>query len=572
MSPRPNVLVILTDQLRHPPSYEPAELAEWRRANCPGQERLRANGISFTRHYVMATACAPSRASLLTGQYPSLHGVTQTDGLARTPESPGISWLAPDGVPTLGDWFRAAGYRTYYKGKWHVSHAVLEDDDGLLRSIDDDGTPQPQGIARYLEADLLDDFGFSEWVGPEPHGLGRHNMGLVKDVFTADETIDLLRRLGAAEDDAPWLTVCSFLNPHDVAYFGAVGLRQGFRYGRHGVPRIPQAPTRHEDLSTKPRCQQSMVDLWGRLAAPQPFIQAHLRFYYQLQAKVDEQLTRVLDALETSAAAANTIVVFSSDHGDMQGAHGGLHQKWHNAYDESLRVPFVISSPLLPGGERELTAPTSHADLIPTLLGLAGIDPDATLDRLRADHAEAQPLVGRDLADAVRAADAALRAEPVLFTTDDEISEGDDAGPSPIAGIARRLKLLSTFEQPNHIETVVAEVEVDGAAHLVKFSRYHDNQQFWTLPGERDERLRGRRTLTVTEPDGDEFELYDLTLDPAERRNLAHPANADDRSRALQAHMLALLIEQLDAKRLTPATGERPGYRPPAAAAPAAAG
>lgn len=91
-----------------------------------------------------------------------------------------------------------------------------------------------------------------------------------------------------------------------------------------------------------------------------------------------------------------------------------------------------------------------------------------------------------------------------------------------------------------------------------------DNQQFWTVPGERDERRRGRKTITVTEPDPDEFELYDLTLDPFEERNFAHPTVADDASRSLQQKMLGLLVKELERKRLTPALGERPGYRPPA--------
>jgi hypothetical protein len=111
---------------------------------------------------------------------------------------------------------------------------------------------------------------------------------------------------------------------------------------------------------------------------------------------------------------------------------------------------------------------------------------------------------------------------------------------------------------------VIAEVDVDGEHHLVKFSRYYDNAQFWTVPNERDERLHGRHTDTVTEPEPDEYELYDLTLDPLEQRNLAHPSHADDRSRALQQAMLNLLVEQLDAKRLTPSAGEVPGDRPPA--------
>lgn len=283
---RPNVLLILTDQLRLPPAYESADLAQWRREHCPAQERLRANGVSFTHHYAMAAACAPSRASLLTGHYPSLHGVTQTDGLAKSADGEDMFWLAPDTVPTLGDWMRAGGYRTYFKGKWHASHAHLdaEDGSGPLLSIDDDGTPQPENIERYLEADLLEDYGFSEWVGPEPHGLAKHHMGVVKDPFTADETIDLLRRLDGDEDDRPWLTVCSFLNPHDIAYFGLVGLKEGLRYHPSQVPHVDQAPTRDEDLSTKPRCQQSTIDLWSRIWLPQPWIETHLKFYYQVQA------------------------------------------------------------------------------------------------------------------------------------------------------------------------------------------------------------------------------------------------------------------------------------------------
>ena len=80
----------------------------------------------------------------------------------------------------------------------------------------------------------------------------------------------------------------------------------------------------------------------------------------------------------------------------------------------------------------------------------------------------------------------------------------------------------------------------------------------------RDERLhRRKKIVTVTEPAPDEYELYDLTLDPLEQHNLAHPSNADDRSRKLQGQMYQLLVEQLAAKRLVPTSGGTPGYRPP---------
>ena len=566
MTRRANILLILTDQQHNPPTYESGELAEFRREHLAGVERLRQNGVSFRHHYPMSAACAPSRASLMTGQYPSLHGVTQTPGIAKHDDSEDMFWLAPDTVPTLGDWFRAGGYRTFYKGKWHVSHAHLDADDGegFLLSIDDDGTRIEENIQRYLEADLLDEYGFSEWVGPEPHGLGKHNTGTLKDPFTAEETIALLKRLDSDAGDAPWLTVCSFLNPHDDSMFGAIALTQGLRYHPSQVPHVEQAPTRHEDLSTKPSCQQSYVDNWSSIIAPQPWNELHLKFYYQMQAEVGRQITRVLDALRETGAYENTIVIFCSDHGDMQGAHGGMHEKWHVAYEEAIHVPFIVSSPLLPGGAREVDIPTNHADLIPTLLGLTGIDPDQALARVRSDHSDAHPLVGRDLSPAIRAAEPAAPTEPILFTTDDEISEGSATTASPFGRVSKALHRYSTVKQPNHLQTVIAEVDVGGEQHLVKFSRYYDNAQFWTVPGERDERLQGRETVTVTEPEAEEYELYDLTRDPLEEHNLAHPSHADDHTRALQATMLALLAEQLAAKRLTPAAGEVPGYRPPA--------
>ena len=559
-----NILVIMTDQLRHPTVYESDELRRFRREKLTAETSLRDSGVSFERHYAMSAACAPSRASIMTGQYPSLHGVTQTDGLAKSADGPDMFWLAPDTVPTIGDWFRAGGYRTFYKGKWHVSHAHLPapDSEGYLQTLDKDGNVNAENIAAYLKADLLDVYGFSEWVGPEAHGLGHQNTGTARDPFTADEAIALLKRLDQDGNKTPWLTVCSFLNPHDISMFGAIALAQGLRYDFDSVPNIPAPPTQEEDLSTKPTCQQSYVDAWGKILAPQPHIEAQRRFYYQLQRTVDDQIGRVLAALRATNAYQNTIVVFASDHGEMLGAHGGMHQKWHNAYEETTHVPFVFSSPLFQGGRRE-SIPTSHADLLPTLLGLAGIDHDEALKRVAADHTEARPLVGRDLSGIVRGT-VERPSDPVLFVTDDEISVGSAKPGSPLQRWARKLGTYEEVVQPNHIETVIAKVDIDGEEHLVKLSRYYDNPQFWTVPGVRDERLhRGKKIDTVTEPAPDEYELYDLTLDPLEQRNLAHPVNANDRSHKLQERMYQLLVEQLAAKRLVPTSGGTPGYQPP---------
>ena len=103
----PHILFIMTDEERYPPPYEREVVAEFRRTQLPARERLRARSLEFHRHYAASTACIPSRASLFTGQYPSLHGVSQTDGTAKRATDPAISWLDPSSVPTLGDWFRA---------------------------------------------------------------------------------------------------------------------------------------------------------------------------------------------------------------------------------------------------------------------------------------------------------------------------------------------------------------------------------------------------------------------------------------------------------------------------------
>lgn len=172
---RPNILLIMTDQERAPPPYETPALAEFRRTQLKARQSLIDNGVSFHRHYVASTACTPSRASLFTGQYPSLHGVSQTDGLAKTAHDANMNWLDPDVVPTMGHWFQAAGYRTYYKGKWHISHADLAapgTHEGLMTN-DGLGNAIKEMVSVYEKADRLEPFGFHGWIGREPHGADR---------------------------------------------------------------------------------------------------------------------------------------------------------------------------------------------------------------------------------------------------------------------------------------------------------------------------------------------------------------------------------------------------------------
>jgi len=178
---RPNILVIMTDEERYPPSYEDEALRRFRREQLPGQQALRARACEFHRHHTASSACVPSRASLFTGHYPTLHGVRATDGAAKSAHDPNMFWLEPNTVPTLGHYFQAAGYRTFYRGKWHVSHAdlVTPDTRTAIASSDDAGAVLADNTALYREAERLQQHGFSGWVGPDPHGHRGNMLALV---------------------------------------------------------------------------------------------------------------------------------------------------------------------------------------------------------------------------------------------------------------------------------------------------------------------------------------------------------------------------------------------------------
>ncbi len=106
---RPNILLMMVDEMRYPPVYEAEGAKQFRQQYLLTQNALREHGVEFHRHYSAASACAPSRASLFTGHYPSLHGVTNTTGAAKEANDPDVFWLDPASVPTMGDYFRAGG-------------------------------------------------------------------------------------------------------------------------------------------------------------------------------------------------------------------------------------------------------------------------------------------------------------------------------------------------------------------------------------------------------------------------------------------------------------------------------
>lgn len=335
----PNILTIIVDQLRPPMwSLGAAQLD----ALLPNMARLRSGAVSFGRHFCAATASTPSRASMVTGLYTHQTGCMLT--IFRDTPS-----LEP-GFPTWGTLLRDVGYRTNWFGKWHLS-----------TSCD------------------LDQYGFSGGTCPSPNG--QWGEGKTADPLIADQFVGWLARDGSVE---PWATTVSFVNPHDIAwYYRATDPLPAYA----NAPRLATAlPANFETPAdqaarNKPRLQRAHMARADRDVGVMPFegdgfesrwLQM-LDVYLQIQRHVDVQIGRVLDALAQHPAAARTIVVFTSDHGEYAGSHG-LRSKGRAVYEESIRVPFYVKDPtgqFAANPEIERTQLTSHVDLTPLMLTLA---------------------------------------------------------------------------------------------------------------------------------------------------------------------------------------------------------
>ncbi|MGR3762878.1 sulfatase-like hydrolase/transferase [Rossellomorea sp. NS-SX7] len=580
---KPNFLILMVDQERYPVVYENEELKEWQRTNLVAQELLKQNGFEFTRHYAGSTACSPSRATFYTGQYPSLHGVTQTSGAAKTAFDPDMFWLDPNTVPTFGDYFRTAGYRTFWKGKWHASDEdiIIPGTNDAFPSYTATGVPDPDSVKKYQEADRLGGFGFSGWIGPEPHGSSPRNSGSSaaigvsgRDVIYAEEAVDLIHSLekeAESSEPSPWLMMCSFVNPHDIALFGAFSeLSPLFDFKVDpSVPHIPPAPTAKESLHTKPSAQESYRITYQEALQPLRDSLFYRQLYYSLQKQADQDMLKVFQALQESSFYEDTIVIFLSDHGELLGAHGGLFQKWYNTYEESIHVPLIIHNPKLFPERRQTEMITSHVDILPTMLGLAGIDPARAQRKMRKDHTEVHSLVGRDLTPLLRGKETFFRSdEPIYFMSDDDFTRG-------LNQVSATGRPYTSVVQPNHTEAIITNLSTgkDGASEVWKLTRYFDNPQFWSDPGCEDVTTTQvsqtnassdtECSLCITKtkkiPVQEQYELYNLTADPLEEKNLAFPEFETLQSMAVQNLLISALEEQCRQKRIYPSSGEVPG-------------
>jgi arylsulfatase A-like enzyme len=551
-----DLVVLVTDQERAAPPYESDSVKSWRRRELTAHQWFAENSVDFKWHYAGATACTPSRPTLLTGQYPAVHGVSQTTGISKHSDDPRMRWLRQGEVPTVGDWFGAAGFDVHYEGKWHMSDADLRDPEtgGAFPTNRRNGEEIPAAVDTYLEAQQLAPFGFEGWVGPEPHGARTSNSGLVRDRITADRVVAWLNERNSRRTEGhpdalrPFLLIVCFVNPHDIVFWPRWAKDNPLEADPADPPLIGDAPSQHEDLADKPA-----IHVAHRRAYPTAYGQAHIvrkryddqaeeyrRTYYRLILEVDRQIERVRQAVLDGPRADSTTLLLTSDHGELLGSHGGLHQKWFNLFEETVRVPLFVSGPKRSAASYE--EPTSHVDLVPTLMSLAGIDEAQVALELAATHSEVHPLPGRDLTGVISGGAERSVGEPVYFVTRDNILEGADTDPLVKRAGGRLRKLMPTrIEQLSFVATNLEGIVVrlgSTAGDIWKVIRVFDDPNTWSEPGVRNVVPRFFNADEVrTVAFADQWELYNLTDDPAEERNLA----SDDSAQSVLAQLRQML-------------------------------
>jgi arylsulfatase A-like enzyme len=362
-------------------------------------------------------------------------------------------------LPNLASMLRAAGYEVQYRGKWHLSKGPSGGYDAT-----------PEDLAAY---------GFDGWVAPDAGGDTRPpNFGGGRadhDAAYIEQSVASLRERAASDARKPFCLVISLVNPHDVLAFPREWIDDYSADWLEGDLELPQSFDEDVGANFKPTAHAMMgpaIDrAVGKLETRQQRVQ-YVNFYANLMARIDRQMAPIIDCFygsdgEPTRLGEQTLVVRFSDHGELAMAHGGLRQKAFNVYEESIRVPLIFSNPALAPEGRSCPHPASLVDIMPTLASLLGVEPPPGLR-------------GTDLAPLVRDPAAHPVQDEVLFTFDD-MHAGTGLVHKVLPGAPARIRSIRE--------------------RRFKFARYFDSE--------------GAHPT--------EYEMYDLSHDPYELDNLAHP-------------------------------------------------
>ena len=331
----PNILLILPDQMRASAMGCDGN----KEVRTPNIDRLAAEGIRFKRTYANVPVCCPARAILMTGTYPHVNGMMANDLRLREEQV------------TIAEILRNAGYRTGFIGKWHLDGGPREP--GFV----------PPGPRRQ---------GFEFWAAYECHH--KHFQPdyfrdtperIVVDKFEPEASCDFaVEFLKSQRKDKPFFLTVQMGPPHDpygapenyMKLYNPEKLTPdvSWQAGSEGRP-TPKAGLRRGPLANR------FVPVGGR---------EEIAAYYAAITAIDDQVGRLLATLKETGADENTIILFTSDHGDMLGNHGMRRKR--KPHDESARVPGILRWPArVPKGQVVDTL-FSHIDMPPTLLALAG--------------------------------------------------------------------------------------------------------------------------------------------------------------------------------------------------------
>lgn len=378
-----NLLFIGVDQLRYdvigPNKVVPTDT--------PNMDRLVETGVSFDRAYATCPLCTPSRASMFTGDYGFRHGMGTNCDMYH---ALGTELAEPDRL--LHKDMQRAGYQCGFVGKWHVGVEKTPSDYGFQGDVPAGygNLTTTSGFLKYLkENDLEYTVEPTLFWNPDQQtmaaGRWRGPVESTPCYFQTSEAIDMLGKI--SQDTQPFFVNLQFWDPH----------------GPHLIPdefwqhtdraEISLWDNFKDDLCDKPaRVKRERDDFYRCRPRTEEEAVEYVGLYCDHVALLDGQIGRLLDYMEESGLVEDTLIIFTSDHGDMTGAHGGLIDKGL-PYEEAMRVPLVFSHPSIRPGRRENLA--LNMDIMTTALGLLGID-----------HT---PRHARDLSDEIHDPDAKAR-------------------------------------------------------------------------------------------------------------------------------------------------------------------
>ncbi len=374
-----NILLILTDQHRYDTlSCYGAEICR-----TPHIDRLAARGVRFDRAYTSTVPCSPSRAALFTGVYPHKNHVLVNNEV-----------LNPD-IPNLASELRQAGYALGYAGKWHVDDPKVATDYGFEgKDFPGYGYPIYQGMLegfrfgpragspgatdhyeRYLNShgypipEILEThYGDNPGKqGQEMYALHSGGLAASFENMVAEDTIALLQTMkeGQEREGTPFFVWANFWGPHTPCL-----LPEPY-YSMYDPAAIPVDPSFNETWEGKPFVQQLVERYWGLSEGGWHRWREIVARYWGYVTMIDDLVGRILDVLETLGCADNTLVVFSTDHGDNMGAHR-LIEKGPFAYEQCYRLPLVAAHPDCEDPGSVCDEFVYLQDLYPTFLEMAG--------------------------------------------------------------------------------------------------------------------------------------------------------------------------------------------------------